>query len=541
MFTTLIICLLAISCLLLGSLYEFSGAILLVIASATLIFFVKKKRATVIKAGIGLLFVLFISVCYLISSFYAVDSGMAFLGFIKHIWIIPALLCYGLLNDSEKESVFNLLPWLGSIMVVIGAIGYFIPFLHDFLYTNGRFGGFFIYANTQAIFLLLCIICMCDKKELKITDYIRYLILLAGIGLTGSRTVIVLTALAILYLLIRNRNIKLILLTVIIACAGIAIILLGSTSALSRITTLSVNESTFVGRILYDYDALPLLLKHPFGMGYLGYYYIQNSIQTGWYSVMYVHNDLLQFGLDLGLLPMLIYLGTICYSFFSKKLTVTNKVMILFLFLHGLFDFDLAFGSMFFVLMLILDDISIKDIKISSQYICITACAFIIIGGYFTIPLVAKHLHNDRLANSTYPWHTEAKLELLSASSDASEVEKLADEILKQNKTCSLAYYAKAMIADINGDYDKVIKYGKTAISYDYFNIDEYQNYTLLLYDGLISEVPGAYKKCEKEMYMMETYMKEAKEKISPLGLKIKDQPELTLTSDMIQILEALN
>lgn len=68
------------------------------------------------------------------------------------------------------------------------------------------------------------------------------------------------------------------------------IILLGSPvlkniAFLERFYVFSIKESTFVGRLLYYYDALPVIRKNPFGLGYMGYYYIQQSIQTGVYFV----------------------------------------------------------------------------------------------------------------------------------------------------------------------------------------------------------------------------------------------------------------
>ena len=72
----------------------------------------------------------------------------------------------------------------------------------------------------------------------------------------------------------------------------------GSAGILERFTNISFGASTFLGRILYVQDALPLILKHPFGLGYYGYYFIQQSVQTGVYTVVNAHNELIQILLD---------------------------------------------------------------------------------------------------------------------------------------------------------------------------------------------------------------------------------------------------
>ena len=87
--------------------------------------------------------------------------------------------------------------------------------------------------------------------------------------------------------------------------------------------------------------------------------------------------------------------------------------------------------------------------------------------------------------------------------------------------------------------YDN-IKYGKKAIELDYFNIEEYENYTVLLYDGLMSGDDEVYEKCRQEVFKLPTYMDKAKSKLSRLGKKIKDQPQLELTDTMLQLMEAL-
>ena len=544
MLVGLMIAIIVLACGMFGMFYEFTGAVMLVACSGMLIFFVYKNKKVEIHWSVGMVTGLMLSAFYLLSCFDAVDRGMAVFGIIRYLWIVPTLFCYQLLSEEEQRKVFNSLPWIGCAMVIIGGVGYFIPFTRDILYSAGRFGGLFNYANTQAVFLLLCLILLCDTGSLKIIDIVRYVILLGGIGLTGSRIVMGLTIPVILYLMIRNRNRSFIITTAILAIAAVLVVALsGDGSPLARITRISFSESTLVGRLLYAQDALPLLLKHPFGMGYMGYYYVENSIQTGWYSTMYVHNDLLQLGLDIGIIPMLVYLFAVARGLLCRNVELSRKVMILVLFLHGLMDFDMTFSIMMLIMLMMLDQVKLDKLKVikwpKTVYTAI-AGVFIVLGAYMCIPTIAKFADNDQLAKDTYPWYTEAKLKLISESSDLDQVDRLSSEVLAQNKTCALAYYAKAMVANCNNKYDDMIKYGKKAIEMDYFNIEEYENYTVLLYDGLMSGDDEVYEKCRQEVFKLPTYMDKAKSKLSRLGKKIKDQPQLELTDTMLQLMEAL-
>lgn len=564
MFANLMIGLLLIALLLVGTLYEFGGAIMLVIASATLIFFVAKKRRVKASLNAGSILAILFTILYFVSSIYALDSGMAFLGGIKILWVIPAVMCYSCLDADEREKVFDFLPWFGNFTTVIGIATYFIAPLKEFFYASNRFGGFFFYANTQAIFLLMCIIWMCNRRDLRVVDYVRYVLMLVGIALTGSRTAMVLSVIMVVYLMIRNRNLKFILITLGALALGVGAILLEDDgSGIARLADLSVTDSTFVGRLLYVHDALPLIASHPFGMGHLGYYYIQDSIQSGIYSVTYVHNDVVQLGLDIGIIPMVLYVVVVGYSLLSKWLCPKKKIMLLALFLHGLMDYDLSFTSMLLILLMILWEVKgpwekkvglsqtandksmsrLAEKKVANLSIILglVSLVFIGVGAYFSIALTAEHFGDPALAYSMYEPHTQAKLALLSETEDAREADMLAESILKQNSTCSLAYYKKAVIADYAGDYDEMIRYGKLAIENNFFRQIEYERYAKLLYDGLMTCQSEVYEKCASELKQIEHYMEIAMNRLSYYGERINEQPNLHVTTDMQEILDEID
>ena len=49
-----------------------------------------------------------------------------------------------------------------------------------------------------------------------------------------------------------------------------------------------------------------MLLKRPAGLGYMGYYFLQPSVQSAAYTTKFVHNDFLQIGLDGGMIAMIL-------------------------------------------------------------------------------------------------------------------------------------------------------------------------------------------------------------------------------------------
>ena len=124
---------------------------------------------------------------------------------------------------------------------------------------------------------------------------------------------------------------------------------------MGRFLTISTQSSSLNGRLLYYFDALPVVLKNPFGLGYYGYYFSQGSFQTGVYSVVSIHNDILQFLLDIGWVPTILFVVAIVISVFSKRISYTQRLLLIVLIGHSLFDFDLQFVSMMFIIILCMD------------------------------------------------------------------------------------------------------------------------------------------------------------------------------------------
>lgn len=123
------------------------------------------------------------------------------------------------------------------------------------------------------------------------------MILLFGIFESGSRTVFLLLVFSVLCLCIvlKEKANKIVAASVLLFGTAVVVIYVWfnkDISSVGRFITTSFSESTLLGRILYYKDALPVILKHPFGLGYLGYYFLQRSFQTAVYSVMYIPSKL---------------------------------------------------------------------------------------------------------------------------------------------------------------------------------------------------------------------------------------------------------
>ena len=525
--------LLLLALLAVGSFHEYVSCILCVAMAAWLLLRREKKLqlgASPMSFGVLALCFGYGSVC-----FWAVDKGMAFVGFFKFLPLLLFLLCR---RQEDKESkVFLYLPYVGAAMTVVSAIGMLIPATKEWFSVADRLAGFFQYPNVFAIFALICQLLLLEKPKRKLWDYITMAILLGGMLYSGSRTAFVIAILANIAMLLLAAKKKLpaiLTLAGVAAVAGAVIFLFRENPVIGRFLRFSVTESTFAGRLLYMADALRLLLKYPLGMGYMGYSFTQQSVQTGLYSVTFVHNDFLQLILDIGLIYTLPFMLGLGHWFFRKDVKSAYKIMAAALCLHCLMDFDLQYIGIFLLLLKLTETApDKKPIAIPTW----TAAPVALCALYLTVALSlsAFGLHNAAVA--MYSGNTVSNLKLLEQTKDVEEANTIADRILKTNKKYYAPYSAKAKYAYRQGNFGKVIEYKQKVFETNPFCYEEYEEYCQMLLNGIpLYEKKGdsnSITVCKKELRSIIVRLRELEENLSPLGRTIEDQPTTKLPQEL--------
>lgn len=540
---------LLLSLVLSGGFNEYVGCVLSAIISVLLIVKIAQNRNFVVNINITSLSIAVITLLYLISCFYAVDSGMAFVGFLK---FLPVLLYMLLLMQDKgiKEHLIALLPYVALALGVLSLVLMYIPITKDYFTVSDRLAGFFQYPNTFALFLIVGELTALSKEKLKPIDIISALLLIILLLFTGSRAVFILAVFSnVLIIFFRKGKKVKILLGIVVAVLAVAVLLMlplfNNSEIFSRYFTISFTESTFVGRLLYYFDAFPLILRHPFGLGYMGYYYVQQSIQTGVYSVMFIHNDFLQLLLDVGWIPCLLFVVGIIKSFFRKGNSAGKRIILLTVFLHCLFDFDLQFISMFFILLLFLNYNDGKQFELKKGAVFVFS--FVITGLlslYFAVALGLAHFGFNQAADSMFPGNTQNKVDLLIAEDDIVAQNEIADRIISQNEYVQIAYSAKARYAFSQGDFESLISYKNKIFQIAPFSYDEYEDYCYMLIQGiqLYKQAGDEYSTevCEQQLLKTADRLDRLDDKLSNLGRKIVDQPKTDLPDDIVKYINSL-
>lgn len=517
----------------LGGFHEYISCILCVAMGIRLLTGKEKKLqlpADPLSFGVLALCIGYASVCL-----WAVDKGMAFVGFLKFLPLLLFLVCRA--KEKQDSKLLPLLPYVGAAMTVISAIGMLIPGTKELFSVADRLSGFFQYPNAFAIFLLICQLLLWEKKDRRPWDYLTVAVLLGGLLYTGSRTafaIAVVANVAMLLTAVKKKLPALLTLAGVALCAALVIFLFRENPVIGRFLRFSLTESTFAGRLLYMADALPLLLKYPFGMGYMGYSFVQQSVQTGLYAVTYVHNDFLQLVLDVGLVYTLPFVLGLGHWFFRKEVHPGRKIMVAALCLHCLMDFDLQYIGIFLLLLVLTETApDKKPIKLPTWSMApVSLCALYMA---IALGLGTFGLHNASVA--LYPGNTVSSLQLLEEATDAKEASDIADRILKTNKKYFAPYSAKAKYAASQGDFATLIKNKQKVFALNPFAYEEYEEYCQMLITGIsLYEKKGdaqSAEVCRKELKNTLALLERNEKRLSKLGKIIEDQPVTKLPEDI--------
>lgn len=535
-----------------GLFYEYAACACAVFMIILLLYLADRKKRFALWINAASLAMLALLAGYLVSPLWAVDSGMALLGFFKFLPAALFWIIFMQLDPEERGRLFLTVPVSGVAMTLLSFPTRWIPALKPYFYASGRLGGFFQYSNSFALFLLLGIIILAFQTQRHACCLSGILVLLFGILVSGSRTVFILTVFVFLWLCLTRKKLRFPLLLLLAACIAGAILFVtitGKKDTIGRFLTISLESSTLMGRLLYYRDVLPVILKHPFGLGYMGYYYAQGGFQTGVYATKFVHNELLQFAVDVGWIPALLFAFALLWRLFAKKTPTMQRMLIFSICAHSMLDFDLQFLSIFFVLLLAMEPGEGKEIvwqwkKTNRTAVFLPAGTLAAACLYLSIALLAGYRKNDTLAAQLYPGYTPSQLVCLAEAQTPQEAVARADDILSHNESIALVWDAKALVSATQGDFETMVQYKRQALDCAPYVLTEYLDYFQLLRRAMETcqkqgDAPRAALYA-KRLLEIPDLLDSVKARTSPLAWKIQDQPELDLPEEYAAYLNSL-
>ena len=473
---------------------------------------------------------------------WGTDRGMALMGAVQFLPLPLFVLLLEQYAPDQRMDLLRKMPYAASAMAVLSFLLSRVPFLEAWFLVAGRQAGFFQYPNTYAVYLLFALVLVLFDSPLRFGILPWLGLLTLGIMLSGSRIVFFLLLAVFLVFLIREKSGKARL--SVLGIAGAAVLgsvafafLTGNRESFGRFLTSSFTASEFVGRLLYAWDAIPVILRHPLGLGYTGYHWLQGSFQTGVYSTQHVHNELLQLLLDVGWIPAGLFLWALWRGLRSREGGFCRKMLLAVLLLHCLLDFDTQFISIALLLFLVLDAEPQAQKRLpaggiirpfSAGLLTLLALLSLWIGSASFL----YYLRNPSAAVKIYPAYTAALEDLLPDASEQ-DLGMLADRVLRLNHSVVLAHDAKARSLFSAGSFSGMREHKLEAIRLAKYQIAEYLDYfDMLIYSHQIYLQAGdsaSADRCLSLIAEIPAMLEAADARTSRLGRMIKDQPDLTL------------
>lgn len=460
----------------------------------------------------------------LLSIFVSVSKGDAVLGVARIVSVLIFILILMQLEDEKRLAAFKMIPYSGILMIAVSALIFCFPDIRPMAFETSRLAGLFQYANTLALFLLFGVII--TIKELK--NYPLCVGLILGILWTGSRTTLVITLILILYYAIRLKEARKILLCIvggIFLLALLAGLLLGLADNFGRITTLALSSSTFVGRLLYIQDALPLIASHPFGLGHLGYMMIQPVIQTGVYSVRYIHNEYLQVILDYGWIAGAAFITLLVSGLkgaIAGKKGMEAEIIICSM-VHILMDFDFQYLIILYIVLMCMDWKCTKSISVDLRPVRVASICIILPSIWLLAAFSMKDI-NPKTATQIYPWSYELTESLTMTSKDANEVESGAGRMLEMNPYSYEAYNALGDVAIYKNDIDSLMDMKWKCLEIGAFHDIFYTEFRDILDFAIQTGQNDIVSKAKTYYNKLDGLIEDTKKRTSPLAKQIRDQ-----------------
>jgi hypothetical protein len=475
----------------------------------------------------------------LISTVCGIDRGESIYGMVRLLVIFFASLALQQIDDNHKSQFMKVIPFLGILELMFSCLSY-VPIFSSWISTTNRIAGSFEYPNTMALFLIIGIIISEDFES----KWKRIIQLVLGVGVlaTGSRTAFILLCVYIFCCFIKYRSVHIgyLIMTLLIIIGVITLSLNGlNLFGSNRFTTISVNSSTFQGRLLYWEDAIRMLLKYPMGLGYMGYFYIQQVMQTGVYSVRFVHNEWLQLMLDYGILAGIGTVGYIVSQFRINKISRTKMELFILIAVYSFFDFHLQYWSIILILLLMepQGNVSLECSWSKIKYGCglLLLMSMLAVVKYGIAGIYAQ-CGNYEKAVKWDGMSTDYKLKLLLEASNLENAEYYADQVLKGNRYVYAAYLIKSNAAAENGLIDDFIENRRKVLELKKYDIDEYEDYFKILLMWYIQAKNindnAILEKCTNEMIEIPIMINEVKLNTNLRAFRIYQKPELQFNKE---------
>lgn len=513
-----------------GGYYVFYSAAVGIVLLIALLVHIFKTKSIKYSKSFTFFVLLFMSVMYFLTKFWAVDKSMSIHGFVKFFTAFLFTLAIIQISREERQQLLYSVPITAVIMTVFTELMGFTEFGRNRFYDNiGDLHGAFEYANAFAIYLLIAfIIALCSNIKIPF-KLVTIVVCAYGIYKSNSRAVWMISAvmlvLIVLCYVFKNvsKSTRKLIVLLIFLFGVLSFIILYRFGIVEKVFNYINTDGSFNERYLYYTDTLRYILKHPFGKGAYAFYFAQSKFQSAYYYAIDVHCDLLQYAIEIGVIPALLFAVVVLKQLFSKQTSLLQKLVMTAIMLHSLFDYDLQFISILFVLLLCFDYPNIQEKEVDSKLIpTVIASVFAVL--YVVIGLSAFcNYIGDHQKSVYYYKNTPSLIILMQSTNDKQSAYVIAQEILKRNDSVYEPNNVMANIYSADNKYGKAVKQMELVIEKDPRTMQHYRDYIdLLVKANKYYEERGETEKsqnCKNKIASVDDMIMELKENTAARGI----------------------
>lgn len=384
--------------------YNFLGEeagvnILLLFILLYLIYMIMKKNIICLKIN-KLYFFLFFTmmILSLLVSFISSNTIRSLFG--VSLFSLCILL-YLFIKTIDEEKFITYFVYLITFTTAIAII-------YQGVFRELRLSFNFGYANTYSLIICSALILTDTLKNIRYDFYIKT-VLITGLFFTGDRTLLLILCFWIIFTYIRSKNLKIlinlimgILQYVILDKAPVLglfllpitipilnychltllklskkyiyvlfpiftiVLVVARTNLSQRLLNISLNNNSFLGRIISFIDVFNQVPHNLLGKGSNSYEYGQFLIQSAFYETKYIHNSILQQLYDFGILGAILFISFIIFGAYiiiksNNRLKFYYISIYIIILLHSMMNFDMAFPSIWVLLCTIITFCSSTD------------------------------------------------------------------------------------------------------------------------------------------------------------------------------------
>lgn len=483
--------------------------------------------------------------CHLVTVPFAVSPGMAFTGFLRTaVWVLFFIYAASY-SQEERKQILDAVAYEGAILSLLATAAFLYNSAAGVASRNGRIDGLFQYANTWALFQLICLILLLLKDRRRKIDWAAMAVLVCGIYLSGSRGIFLLFLFMALvwggWSVLREKK----LLPVALGALGILVIgalavALSGGLVLDRLRAITLSSSSLNGRLLYDLDGLRMLLRHPLGVGRGGYLYIQPLEQTGVYTLRAIHNEYLQAALDGGVLAGVFLAGLAACLLFRKGAPLRERAVVFAVAAHILIDFDLHFSAVAFLLLLCGSGGKCRQISLPRRPLLISGALLALAFGYFTAAYYMDFTGRAKTAYTMFPADLSLAENYLQTFSTVEQAEPIADRIIASTSLSMVAWDCKFGAAAGRADLPAMVE-----AKYHYLRLNRYRGEVYEAFTSLLENACAQGSQEELSQYLTVTrnviqQLEEVNNTTSPLAYRIVDKPQLEFSGEILGRLQQI-